>query len=50
VVVIPRAELDAILDRGRARAAKEQELFAELKAGRTTMELLGLDDSPVDRG
>lgn len=50
VVVIPRAELDAVLDGGRARAAKEQQLFAALKAGKTTIELLDLDASTVDRG
>ena len=50
VVVIPQANLDATLEAGRARAAKEQQLFVELKAGKTTMELLGLDHTPVDRG
>jgi 4-hydroxy-4-methyl-2-oxoglutarate aldolase len=50
VVVIPKDHLNAVLEAGRARAAKEQQLFAELKAGKTTMELLGLDDTHVDRG
>lgn len=50
VVVIPHDHLDAVLEGGRARAAKEEQLFADLKAGKTTLELLGLDDTPVDRG
>jgi 4-hydroxy-4-methyl-2-oxoglutarate aldolase len=50
VVVIPHDRLDAVLEAGRARAAKEQQLFAELKAGKTTMELLNLSDEHVDRG
>ena len=49
VVVIPKDRLDEVLEAGRARAAKEQQLFVELRAGKTTIELLGLDDSPVDR-
>jgi 4-hydroxy-4-methyl-2-oxoglutarate aldolase len=49
VTVIPRASADAVLGAGRARAAKEQHLFDELRAGRTTLELLGLDDAPIDR-
>jgi 4-hydroxy-4-methyl-2-oxoglutarate aldolase len=47
VVVIPEALLDAVLAAGRARAEKEAEYFAELLAGRTTVELLGLDPGPV---
>jgi 4-hydroxy-4-methyl-2-oxoglutarate aldolase len=49
VVVIPKGDLDATLEAGRARAAKEQQLFDELKAGKTTIELLGLDATPVER-
>jgi 4-hydroxy-4-methyl-2-oxoglutarate aldolase len=48
VTVIAAADLDAVLAAGRARATKEQDLFSALKAGRTTVELLGLDPSPVE--
>jgi 4-hydroxy-4-methyl-2-oxoglutarate aldolase len=49
VTVIPRPALDEVLAAGQARAAKERHLFDELRAGRTTLDLLGLDGSPVDR-
>ena len=48
VVVIPADVLDVVLDAGRARADKEAVLFAELTEGRTTVELLGLDVSPIE--
>ena len=47
VAVVPLADVDAVLAAGRARADKETEMFAALRAGRTTLELLGLDESPV---
>jgi 4-hydroxy-4-methyl-2-oxoglutarate aldolase len=47
VAVVPLAAVDAVLAAGRARADKESEMFAALRAGRTTLELLGLDESPV---
>lgn len=47
VVVIPGGELDAVLAAGRARADKEAGLFAALRAGATTLELLDLDPGPV---
>jgi 4-hydroxy-4-methyl-2-oxoglutarate aldolase len=47
VVVIPGAELDAVLAAGRARADKEAGLFSALRAGATTVELLDLDPGPV---
>jgi 4-hydroxy-4-methyl-2-oxoglutarate aldolase len=47
VVVIARHRLDEVLAAGGARAAKEQALFAGLRAGATTLELLGLDPAPV---
>ena len=50
VTVIARAELEAVLERGRARADKEAAIFSELKKGATTVELLGLDTSSVQRG
>lgn len=50
VVVIPGAELDAVLVAGRARADREAGLFAALRAGATTLELLELDPGPVADG
>jgi 4-hydroxy-4-methyl-2-oxoglutarate aldolase len=50
VTVIPGANLEAVIDAGKARAAKEERFFAELRAGRTTVELLGLDPSPITNG
>jgi 4-hydroxy-4-methyl-2-oxoglutarate aldolase len=49
VTVVPRAQLDDVLAAGRARAERERQFFQELGAGRTTLELLGLDSSPIDR-
>lgn len=49
VTVVPAARLDAVLAAGQARAAKEQHYFEELRAGRTTLQLLSLDDAPVER-
>jgi 4-hydroxy-4-methyl-2-oxoglutarate aldolase len=49
VAVVPAARLDDVLAAGRARAQKEQHYFDELRAGRTTLQLLSLDDSPIER-
>ena len=49
VTVVPAADVDAVLDAGRAREAKEAGFFAALRDGATTIELLGLDTSPVER-
>lgn len=49
VTVIPHAHLDEVLAAGQARAQKEQHYFDELRNGRTTIELLGLDTRPIDR-
>lgn len=49
VTVVPRARLEEIRVAGATRAEREQHYFEQLKAGRTTLELLGLDDAPVDR-
>jgi 4-hydroxy-4-methyl-2-oxoglutarate aldolase len=43
VVVIPAGTLEAVLEAGRARAAKEDGFFAALRGGKTTVDLLGLD-------
>ncbi len=48
VVVLPGAELDAVLAAGAARAAKEAALFDVLRAGGSTVEEFGLDASLVE--
>jgi 4-hydroxy-4-methyl-2-oxoglutarate aldolase len=50
VTVIARAQLDDVLAAGRAREAKEAGFFEALRGGRTTIELLGLDTTPITRG
>jgi 4-hydroxy-4-methyl-2-oxoglutarate aldolase len=47
VVIVPGAELGAVLDAARARSLKEQGYFEALRTGATTVELLGLDPSAV---
>jgi len=47
VVVVPRDAVDDVLAAARARTAKEAGLFDALKAGQTTIDLLGLDPSPI---
>jgi 4-hydroxy-4-methyl-2-oxoglutarate aldolase len=49
VAVVRANHLDDVLAAGRARAEKEARMFQELKAGRTTIQLLGLDDAPIER-
>ena len=49
VTIVPQSRINEVLAAGRARAAKEEHLFAQLKAGHTTLDLLGLDDAPIDR-
>jgi 4-hydroxy-4-methyl-2-oxoglutarate aldolase len=49
VTVIAREELHNTIDRGRARADKETVMFAKLREGATTVELLGLDTGSVTR-
>ncbi|MGP0030749.1 MAG: RraA family protein [Acidimicrobiales bacterium] len=50
VTVVRAAALGAVIAAGRQREAKEQGFFAALKEGRTTMDLLGLDESLIDGG
>ena len=50
VVVVPRNELAAVVAAGRARQEKERKLFEALRQGRTTLELLELDPTPVEGG
>jgi 4-hydroxy-4-methyl-2-oxoglutarate aldolase len=47
VVVVPRDAVDDVLAAAQARTEKEAGLFDALKAGTTTIDLLGLDPSPV---
>jgi 4-hydroxy-4-methyl-2-oxoglutarate aldolase len=47
VTVVPAASLAAVRQAGNARAAREVEIFAALRAGKSTIELLNLDTSPV---
>jgi len=47
VVVVPIDALDDVLAAAQVRTAKEAGLFDALKDGKTTIELLGLDPSPV---
>ena len=49
VTVVPHDALDDVLAAGRARADKEDAFFGDLRAGKTTVELLGLDTSPIAR-
>jgi 4-hydroxy-4-methyl-2-oxoglutarate aldolase len=49
-VVIPRDRLDDVTDAGKARCEKEDEIFAGLRSGQTTIELLGLDTGPITKG
>jgi len=49
VVVVPAGRLDEVLKRGTARADKEAAMFTDLRAGATTVQLLGLDVSSIDR-
>jgi 4-hydroxy-4-methyl-2-oxoglutarate aldolase len=47
VTVVPGESLDGVLEAGRARAEKEDGMFAALRSGQTTLELLGLDPSLI---
>jgi 4-hydroxy-4-methyl-2-oxoglutarate aldolase len=49
VVIVPGDAVEEVLAAGRARAAAEDRYFASLRAGETTVDLLGLDASLVDR-
>lgn len=48
VTVIPLATLDAVIAAGQGRAVKEKGFFAALKDGKTTIELLDLDQNLID--
>jgi 4-hydroxy-4-methyl-2-oxoglutarate aldolase len=49
VAVVPRARLAEVLATGQAREAKEAKFFEELRAGKTTVDLLGLDTKSITR-
>jgi 4-hydroxy-4-methyl-2-oxoglutarate aldolase len=50
VTVIDADEVSKVLAAGHARAAKEERFFSTLRSGSTTMTLLDLDGTPIDRG
>jgi 4-hydroxy-4-methyl-2-oxoglutarate aldolase len=47
VAVVPVDAVDEVAARAEARARKERGLFESLQGGSTTLQLLGLDPSPV---
>jgi regulator of RNase E activity RraA len=49
VVVLPGADLERIIAAATAKADREPELIAAIEAGATTLEVLDLDDSSVQR-
>jgi len=49
VTVVPMKALDDVLAAGQAREAKEAGFFEALRNGQTTVQLLGLDTSPITR-
>ncbi len=50
VTFVPGHALEAVIEAGRARAAKEAGFFDALRSGATTVDLLGLDASLVREG
>jgi 4-hydroxy-4-methyl-2-oxoglutarate aldolase len=50
VVVVPGATLADVINAGRVRAAKEAAMFRALWDGKTTLDLLELDRSPIKEG
>ncbi len=48
IAVVPGASIDEVIAAGRAREAKEQGFFEQLRAGETTLDLLGLDATSID--
>jgi 4-hydroxy-4-methyl-2-oxoglutarate aldolase len=50
VVVVPAPNLEEVLAAGRARESAEQGYFNDLRGGRTTVEILGLDASLIEVG
>lgn len=50
VVLVPEATLADVINAGRVRASQEAAMFRSLWEGRTTLELLDLDPSPIQEG
>ena len=50
VVLVPEATLADVINAGRVRAAQEAAMFRSLWEGRSTLELLDLDPSPIQEG
>lgn len=48
VVLVPRANIAAIIEAGNLRFEHDQITISELKAGKTTVDLFGLDGSRID--
>jgi 4-hydroxy-4-methyl-2-oxoglutarate aldolase len=48
VTVIPGGSVQEVIEAGRAREQKEREMFEKLRAGSTTVELLGIDPGPIE--
>ena len=48
VTVVPSGQLDDVVAAGEARAERERALFDALRAGKTTVELLELDPTPIE--
>jgi 4-hydroxy-4-methyl-2-oxoglutarate aldolase len=48
VVVVPGIAVADVINSARVRARKETEMFDALRRGGTTIDLLGLDPSPID--
>jgi 4-hydroxy-4-methyl-2-oxoglutarate aldolase len=49
VTIVPGAQVAEVIAAAEARETKEQAMFEQLRAGATTLDLLGLDPSPVRR-
>jgi 4-hydroxy-4-methyl-2-oxoglutarate aldolase len=49
VTIVAGADLAGVIAAGETREAKEQHMFEQLRAGATTLDLLGLDPSPIRR-
>jgi 4-hydroxy-4-methyl-2-oxoglutarate aldolase len=50
VVIVPERTLADVINAGRVRAAKENEMFRALWEGKTTLDLLELDPTPIEDG
>ena len=49
LTVVSGDRLQEVVAAGEARASREAELFGQLRDGRTTLDLLGLDPSTIER-